>query len=562
MEDEVLDGCVDRLGVAQLVSSVIECSCSSKERIGLEGFFRRFSSWARASASSFSLFFLSPQNIPAACWIGCVFFLDPGVNLLALGLPGLVGVFADPDWPEVPGTGATHSTREAGQLAEQLGGATSPSKTSRRALHTLGTSWLPGNSRFMAISSIWCRKEQVIGRIVLKNTPARSGPATWVWNQVRDLGMNILQGFLSVMMGYGQGGGYINLGVYQREFVLYLRYQVENGVYGILPSLSRVSKQLGRVLGDLSVFSYFCTVFSRLTTTHRWTDRLHPATDNIGGTINESSVIMSRFPKGPTDDSLNVEAGIAVGSWEGLGYCLEALKHLPVRLRNIIMRILGHLGIPFPSDFVRIILRLIGNSFWHLFWIRRAPRSRPTVTARRSASITSASTISKSSLAPSRSLSGASSMTSEGSPRASGLGRRGALVWASVSVTRRLDPNPLSPSEWELAVELELPADPVLVHTGSSVPRPRVVTFNSDLLGRRCFFFFLRFLSSSGELAPVESAGAAKSGLGFGQSLGSRGLNRSRSWTLRIFTFSLFLHRVECPIAAGEGTPSGKSRRK
>ena len=121
-------------------------------------------------------------------------------------------------------------------------------------------------------------------------------------------------------------------------------------------------------------------------------------------------------------------------------------------------------------------------------------------------------------------------MTSEGSPQASGLGRRGALVWASVSVTRRLEPNPLSPSEWELAVELELPADPVLVHTGSSVPRPRVVTFSSDLLGRRCFFFFLHFLFSSGELAPVESAGAAKSGLGFGRSLGSRGQGGSPDW--------------------------------
>ena len=43
-------------------------------------------------------------------------------------------------------------------------------------------------------------------------------------DQVQDLGMNILQGFLSVMTGYGQEGGYINPGVYWREFVLYLRY--------------------------------------------------------------------------------------------------------------------------------------------------------------------------------------------------------------------------------------------------------------------------------------------------------------------------------------------------
>ena len=53
-----------------------------------------------------------------------------------------------------------------------------------------------------------------------------------------------------------------------------------------------------------------------------------------------------------------------------------------MRLRNVILRILGCLGIPFPSDFVPIILRLIGNSFRHLLWIRRVPRSRPAITAR------------------------------------------------------------------------------------------------------------------------------------------------------------------------------------
>ena len=114
-------------------------------------------------------------------------------------------------------------------------------------------------------------------------------------------------------------------------------------------------------------------------------------------------------------------------------------------------------------------------------------------------------------------------MTSVGSLRASGLARRGALVWGSVSVTRTLDPDPLSPSEWELADELELLVDPVFVHTGWSGPRPRVVTFSSVFLGWQCFFFFLRRLPSFGELAPVESAGATKSGLGFGWSLGSRG---------------------------------------
>ena len=45
-------------------------------------------------------------------------------------------------------------------------------------------------------------------------------------------------------------------------------------------------------LGDLSVFSYFRAVFSRLITAHRWTDGFHPATDNVGGTVDESPVIV------------------------------------------------------------------------------------------------------------------------------------------------------------------------------------------------------------------------------------------------------------------------------
>ena len=49
-------------------------------------------------------------------------------------------------------------------------------------------------------------------------------------------------------------------------------------------------------------------------------------------------------------------------------------------LRRVILRILGCLGIPFPSNFVRILLRLIRNLLQHLLRIQRAPRSRPTVT--------------------------------------------------------------------------------------------------------------------------------------------------------------------------------------
>ena len=45
-------------------------------------------------------------------------------------------------------------------------------------------------------------------------------------DQVRDLSVDIFQGFLGVMTRYVQDRGYINPGVYQRNFVLYLRYKV------------------------------------------------------------------------------------------------------------------------------------------------------------------------------------------------------------------------------------------------------------------------------------------------------------------------------------------------
>ena len=130
-------------------------------------------------------------------------------------------------------------------------------------------------------------------------------------DQVRDLSMNILQGFFGVVTGYVQDGVYINPGVYRREFVLYLRYKVENGVHGILPGLSRISKQLGWVLGDLGAL---CATFARLIAGHGWTDGFNPVTDSIGGTVDESPVLISRFPKGPPDNLLYVGAGDAAGS--------------------------------------------------------------------------------------------------------------------------------------------------------------------------------------------------------------------------------------------------------
>ena len=92
--------------------------------------------------------------------------------------------------------------------------------------------------------------------------------------------------------------------------MLYLRYKVENGIHGILPGLSRISKQLGRVLGDLGVSR---ATFARLIAGHCWTDGFNPATDSVGGTIDESSVMISRFPKGPPDNLLYVGAGDAIG---------------------------------------------------------------------------------------------------------------------------------------------------------------------------------------------------------------------------------------------------------
>ena len=42
-------------------------------------------------------------------------------------------------------------------------------------------------------------------------------------------------------------------------------------------------------------------------------DGFNPATDSVGGTVDESPVVISRFPKGPPDNLLDVGAGTAVG---------------------------------------------------------------------------------------------------------------------------------------------------------------------------------------------------------------------------------------------------------
>ena len=161
--------------------------------------------------------------------------------------------------------------------------------------------------------------------------------------------MNILQGFLSVMTGYGQDGGYINPGVYWRESVLYLRYEIEDGIYGNLPGLSRISKQLGRILGDLSVFSYFGNVFSRLIAGHCWTDGFNPATASIGCTVDESLVDISRFPKGPLDDSLDVGAAHCRRRLIRSGLLFGSLESLASKAEERCPGDLGALGDPLPQ---------------------------------------------------------------------------------------------------------------------------------------------------------------------------------------------------------------------
>ena len=181
-----------------------------------------------------------------------------------------------------------------------------------------------------------------------------------------------------------------------------------------------------------------------------------------------------------------------------------------MRLRRVILRILGCLGIPFPSDCIWILFWLIRNSFRHLLMIQRVPLSRPAITVQ-------SLSLNHLGIDHFNVFISVTPVTEWGVLH--DLGRISLGIRTSPErspcLARRLDPNPLSPSEWELAIELELPADPVFVHTASSVPRPQVVTFNSAFLGRQCFFFFLCCLLSSCE--------ATKSGLGFGQSLGSRG---------------------------------------
>ena len=155
-------------------------------------FFRSFSSSLRASTSSFPLA-SSFQNNPAACLANwCGFLPESGV---VFATPGggrldLVGVCEEPGTFWHAGMAVTHSTKDAGQLAEQLGGPRrdSPSNNPRREPHSLGTIWLRRRTWFLAMLSISCQKEQVTCRMVLKKAPACSWgicslprSTSWVW---------------------------------------------------------------------------------------------------------------------------------------------------------------------------------------------------------------------------------------------------------------------------------------------------------------------------------------------------------------------------------------------
>ena len=189
--EALLEGCETRLAGAHFRRLAIESSWSPKESTGPVDFWC-FSSSLHASASSFPLA-SSPQNNPAACladW--CDFFLESGVVFAALerGWLDFVGVLDEPGMFWQVGMAVTHSTKDAGQLAKQLGGPRrdSPSNNPRLEPHRLGTIWVGMKTWFVAMLFISCQKEQVSCRMVLKRAPtcswgtcslARS--TSWVW---------------------------------------------------------------------------------------------------------------------------------------------------------------------------------------------------------------------------------------------------------------------------------------------------------------------------------------------------------------------------------------------
>ena len=188
--EALLEDCEIQLAGAHFRRLAIESSWSPKESTGPVDFFRHFSSSWHASASSFHLA-SSPQNNPVACFAEC-FFPESGVvfTVLERDWLGFVRVLDELDTFWQVGTAVTHSTKDAGQLAEQLGGPRrdSPSNNPLWEPHRLGTIWFGRKTWFVAMSSISCRKEQVTCRMVLKRAPACSRGTcslakvtSWAW---------------------------------------------------------------------------------------------------------------------------------------------------------------------------------------------------------------------------------------------------------------------------------------------------------------------------------------------------------------------------------------------
>ena len=201
--EALLEGCEIRLAGARFKRLAIESSWSPKESTGPVDFFQHFSSSWHASASSFHLA-SSPQNNLAACLAEC-FFPESGV---VFGTPergwlGFVRVLDKPDMFWQAGMAVTRSTKDAGQLAEQLGGPRrdSPSNNPLWEPHRLGMIWFRRKTWFVAMLSISCRKEQVTCRMVLKRAPTCSW-GDMLLGQVHQLGMDVLQGLIGVVPGH------------------------------------------------------------------------------------------------------------------------------------------------------------------------------------------------------------------------------------------------------------------------------------------------------------------------------------------------------------------------
>ena len=187
--EALLEGCETRLAGARLRRLAIESSWSPKESTGPVDFFRHFYSSLRASASSFPLA-SSPRITQCLVWlIGVI--SSRSLELFRHSRKGMVvRVLDEPGTFWQVGMAVTRSTKDAGQLAEQLGGPRrdSPSNNPLQEPHRLGMIWVGMKTWFVAMLSISCGKEQVSCRLVLKRaltcswgkcSLARS--TSWVW---------------------------------------------------------------------------------------------------------------------------------------------------------------------------------------------------------------------------------------------------------------------------------------------------------------------------------------------------------------------------------------------